>query len=71
MITILDITDTESNIYLKELNIDSSILIHGLDIKDEKQVYKILNTLFKEVKEGKISNESDVLIQRAFDLKDL
>lgn len=68
---ILDTIDTESNIYLKELNVDSKILRHGLDIEDEKQIDRILNTLFKEVKEGKISNESDVLIQRAFDIKDL
>ena len=68
---LLDIIDTESKFSLKELNVDSKILIHGLGIKDEKQVDKILNTLFKEVKEGKLPNESDILIQRAFDIKDL
>lgn len=68
---ILDTMDTESNIYLKELNVDSKILRHGLDIEDEKQIDRILNTLFKEVKEGKLPNESDILIQRAFDIKDL
>lgn len=67
----LNIIKDEKKLSIKNLNINGTILKEGLGIPEGKQIGKILQTLFEEVRTDKLKNETDELILRAYELKDI
>lgn len=61
----------ENKMSLKKLNIDYSLIKEGLLIQDDKQIDKILHALLQDVVNNKISNKTDTLLLRAYELRDI